>query len=160
MKLIGITETAKIVRDILKDKFPATKFAVKSKKFSIYVKWMDGPTVNQVKAVVGNFHNAEFDSMTDLKVNHATIYKGEEVRFANDYISFDRSYSYEFLSHCAKEVAQKYNIKPAIVETDEHSDAAYIRDDGDFMPGKDKNYKNYNYCARSLTLGYAFTHSK
>ena len=57
------------IRTELKRAFPGVKFSVTSKSFSmgcsIGVRWTDGPTVDQVEAVVNKYEYGTFDSMTD-----------------------------------------------------------------------------------------------
>lgn len=68
---IGSTDTAKLIRAQLKAKFPGTKFAVRTDKYSggssIRIRWTDGPTDAMVSAVVGAFNGSGFDGMTDYK---------------------------------------------------------------------------------------------
>lgn len=72
---ISVVDTAKIIRKVLKDKFPDTKFSVKSDKYaggaSINISYFDGPVVKDVEAVVNVFRGAGFDGMVDYKYyNH------------------------------------------------------------------------------------------
>ncbi|WP_417244354.1 LPD29 domain-containing protein [Celeribacter sp.] len=68
---ISTTDTAKLIRATLKDKFPRTKFSVKSSKYaggaSISVSWEDGPTAALVEAHVEAFAGSGFDGMCDMK---------------------------------------------------------------------------------------------
>jgi len=68
-------ETAKVVRNILKEKFPGVKFSVRSETYSmgsnVRVHWTDGPTTKQVDQAVGVLSGSGFDGMIDLKY---TIY--------------------------------------------------------------------------------------
>lgn len=65
-------ETAKLVREALKNEFPGVKFSVRSSTYaggaSITVGWTDGPTSDAVSKVTGLFSGADFDGMIDLKV--------------------------------------------------------------------------------------------
>ena len=76
-RYLSVAETAKLVRNALKVKFPGTKFSVRSKSYSggasINVEWTDGPTSEAVRAVTGPFEGAGFDGMIDLKY-HKTAY--------------------------------------------------------------------------------------
>jgi len=69
---ISTTETAKLIRKVLKTHFPDTKFSVKSHSYSmgssINIGWTDGPASRLVKPYVANFAGSDFDSMIDLKV--------------------------------------------------------------------------------------------
>lgn len=68
---ISTTDTAKLIRITLKEKFPRTKFSVKSHKYSggssIRIHWIDGPTARLVDAYVLPFAGADFDGSIDLK---------------------------------------------------------------------------------------------
>ena len=68
---ISTTDTAKLIRVVLKEKFPRTKFSVVSNKYaggsSIDVRWMDGPTTKLVEGYVNAFAGAGFDGMIDMK---------------------------------------------------------------------------------------------
>lgn len=68
---IDTVDTAKLVRAMLKKTWPDTKFSVRSSQYSggssIDVRWMDGPQVRHVRAVVGVFAGKSFDGMIDLE---------------------------------------------------------------------------------------------
>ena len=105
---ISLTETAKIVRGILKKEFPRTKFSVISKSYSggssIDVDWEDGISTKKAEALVGKYHGAEFDGMIDLKTYNDKPY-------ANDFIFCQRTYSKEALDKKAVQIARDYGIK-------------------------------------------------
>lgn len=102
------TETAKLVRLKLREKFPGVKFGVRTKKYSggssIRVKWMDGPTTKEVDSVIQYFEGATFDGMIDLK-SYVTKEdeNGNKIRFGADYVNTDRSYSEKFLQDLLKQ---------------------------------------------------------
>ena len=52
---------AKEIRIVLKEKFPMVKFGD-----SVSVKWADGPIYDDVKAIVEDYQEGHFDSMTDM----------------------------------------------------------------------------------------------
>ena len=60
---------AKNMRIELRAAFPGVKFSVTSDQYSmgdsVRVRWTDGPTVNQVEAVIGKYEYGRFDGMTD-----------------------------------------------------------------------------------------------
>jgi hypothetical protein len=64
-------ETASLIRKLLKNKFPETKFSVRSQSYSggasISVHWDDGPRIKTVDTLVHSFSGASFDGMNDLK---------------------------------------------------------------------------------------------
>ena len=105
---ISLTETAKIVRGLLKKEFPRTKFSIRSKSYSggssIDVDWDDGISTKKVEALVGKYHGAEFDGMIDLKTYNDRPY-------ANDFIFCHRTYSKETLDKKAVQIARDYGIQ-------------------------------------------------
>jgi hypothetical protein len=62
-------KTAKMIREALKDLFPAVKFSVRSSNFSmgnsVDVSWTDGPTSEMVNSAINRFQSGDFDGMTD-----------------------------------------------------------------------------------------------
>ncbi len=72
-KYLSVTETAVLIRQKLKNKFPSVKFSVRSSKYSggasIDVSWLDGPREKLVKPIIDGFEGASFDGMNDLKSN-------------------------------------------------------------------------------------------
>lgn len=107
-------ETAKLVRQALKEAFPAIKFSVKSKTYSggasINVGWTDGPTVSQINKIVKSFEGSYFDGMTDYKgFNYNTI-NGQQVSFGADFVFATRKLSLAFLTATAQSVCMAYGI--------------------------------------------------
>jgi len=68
-KLYGATLAAANMRAELKRAFSDVKFSVRSDKFSggdsVDVSWTDGPTTEQVRAIVNKYKAGSFDGMTD-----------------------------------------------------------------------------------------------
>lgn len=69
---LSAAETAKLLRQALKRRFPGAKFSVRSKTYSmgasITVKWWNGPAEIEVKALCDQFEGSRFDDSIDLKV--------------------------------------------------------------------------------------------
>lgn len=90
-------ETAALVRQALKEAFPRVKFSVRSKTYSggasMHVSWIDGPTVEAVEAITGEFEGADFDGMQDLKTYRKSYVNGQRVHYGADYIFTDREFS-------------------------------------------------------------------
>jgi hypothetical protein len=111
-KYLSCAETAKLVRQALKESFPGVKFSVKSKNYagggSINVKWMDGPLSSQVKAITDAFEGAYFDGMIDWQGSSYATLDGERVRFGADFIFEDRDYSDELLARGIAAVSNGY----------------------------------------------------
>ncbi len=95
-RYIDAADVAKLVRSELKF-FEGTKFYVRTSKYaggaSVRVRWADGPTVDEVKAVAGHLHGATFDGMIDLQSYHDSDLDGETVHFGNSFIFFERDIS-------------------------------------------------------------------
>lgn len=94
---LSVAETAKLVRQALKESFPGIKFGVRSKSYSggasINVDWTDGPNVNQVEWVTSSFEGAYFDGSIDYKGNKYHALDGRPISFGADFIFESRSYS-------------------------------------------------------------------
>ena len=56
---ISCADTAKLVRQALKESFPGIKFGVRSSTYSggasIYIRWTDGPNAAMVESIAGKF---------------------------------------------------------------------------------------------------------
>jgi hypothetical protein len=85
MEYLSVTETAKLVRQVLANQFPNTQFSVRSKKYSggasIDIHWTDGPAEAEVEPFVKQFEGADFDGMIDLKTynSHYLLEDGSAV---------------------------------------------------------------------------------
>lgn len=99
-KYISCADTAKMIRQALKESFPRVKFSVRSHTYSggasIDVSWWDGPNEAQVKSVAGIFSGAYFDGMTDFKGSRYAMIDGLQVHFGADFIFCKRRYSRAF----------------------------------------------------------------
>jgi len=90
-------ETAKLIRQALKEAFPGVKFGVRSHVYSggasVNVRWTDGPNAAQVEEVASRFEGATFDGMTDSTHYNRSMYNGKPVSFGAKYIFCERDYS-------------------------------------------------------------------
>lgn len=102
---LSCAETAKLLRQALKARFPGQKFSVRSDTYaggaSIDVRWTDGPTDPEVDEVAQLYRGATFDGMIDLKSHHSSLLAGpdgevREVHFGADFVFTNRSLSPEF----------------------------------------------------------------
>ncbi len=70
VRYLTVTETAKLVRQVIGKHFPETKFSVRSKSYSggasIDISWTDGARAKIVEAIVNGFEGKNFDGMNDL----------------------------------------------------------------------------------------------
>lgn len=96
-KYLNCAETAKLLRQALKESFPGVKFSVNSKTYSggasINVRWMNGPTGEMVKAISSRFEGAYFDGMIDYKGSCYHLLDGQPASFGADFIFLNRDYS-------------------------------------------------------------------
>lgn len=88
MRYISATETAKLLRDALRKRFPELPlrfFSVKTDTraggASIEVAWVDGPSEREVKPILLLFSGAAIDGASRTK-----HYEGEEVHFGAEYV--------------------------------------------------------------------------
>lgn len=105
-------ETAKLVRQALKESFPGVKFSVRSDTYaggaSIDVGWTDGPTSKQVDQILGAFEGAYFDGMIDYKGSRYHRLDGNPVRFGADFVSGSKHYSDALIARAIEDVAMAY----------------------------------------------------
>lgn len=82
---MGAVQTAKIIRKVLKDKFPGIKFSVRSETYSmgssININWTDGPNTKEVDQEIKIYSSSGFDGMIDLKyyINHWLLPDGSVI---------------------------------------------------------------------------------
>lgn len=114
MKYITCVETAKLIRAVLKESFPAIKFSVKSSQYaggaSISIYYNNGPTEKQVKSVISVFEGSYFDGMQDYKGQNYANLNGEEVKFGADFVFVNRYLTSEFLTGVIVEVCNLYGF--------------------------------------------------
>ena len=116
-KYLSTSETAKYIRNALKQNFPTTKFSVRSHVYaggsSIRVSYFDGPAKDKVNLVAGSFAGATFDGMQDLKeYNKPTEVNGEMISWGADFVFVDRVISHNNQLVLAEEISQEYFSKP------------------------------------------------
>lgn len=96
-KSLTCAETARLLRQVLKESFPGVKFSVKSSTYSggasISIRWTDGPNDAQVRAAVGGFESAYFDGSIDYQGCIYHMMDGQPIQFGADYINTSREHS-------------------------------------------------------------------
>ncbi len=111
-------ETARLIRRILKESFLKTKFSVRSDSYSmgshVNVSWEDGPTHEQVEAVIGEIAGKTFNGMDDSYDYHDHLWQGDRIHFAGSGSSPSRQLS---------DAKREEFIKPEM--TRDEKDAAY-----------------------------------
>lgn len=127
-KYLSCADTAKLIRQALKEGFPGVKFSVRSSVYSggasIDVSWVDGPTGKAVEAVAKVFEGARFDGMTDYK--GGVVHRGpggSAVHFGANFIFCHRKLSVPVLQKAADDVAARWG-KAAPIAVDNGFGAA------------------------------------
>lgn len=124
-------ETAKLIRQALKEAFPGVKFSIRSSVYSggasIRINYVDGPTSDQVKAIAGKFEGSYFCGMTDYKGLNYGSFDGQEVRFGADFVFVNRSLSLALLEGVALKVAKDYGVTQPIEIAFSEFSGAYIK---------------------------------
>ena len=114
MKYITCVETAKLIKAVLKESFPAIKFSVKSSQYaggaSISIYYNNGPTEKQVKSVISVFEGSYFDGSIDYQGSCYANLNGEEVRFGADFVFVNRYVTSDFLTGAIVEVCNLYGL--------------------------------------------------
>jgi hypothetical protein len=114
---ISCADTAKLIRQALKEAFPDVKFSVRSDVYSggasIRVKWTDGPNTRQVEAVAKVFEGGYFDGMIDYQGSCYSLLDGQVTSFGADFVFCNRSYSAAAIQKAIDSVAREYagNLK-------------------------------------------------
>lgn len=74
---LDAADLARIIRGDLKRAFPGAVFQVRTSKYSmgssVRVNWTDGPTRDDVDAIVGRYKAHGFDGMTDSQTNSGPV---------------------------------------------------------------------------------------
>lgn len=121
-KYISCADTAKLVRQALKEAFPGVKFSVRSSTYaggaSMRVNWMDGPSSAQVESVTNHFEGSYFDGSIDYKGSVSHMLNGEAVRFGADSIHCNRDFSDVAVQRAIDRVCRRFagNLKDAGIE--------------------------------------------
>lgn len=135
-KYLSCAETAKLVRQALKECFPGVKFSVKSSVYSmgasISVRWQDGPNGAQVESVTSRFEGSYFDGMIDYKGSKYHKLDGEEVRFGADSIRCSRDESNALIDRAIAMTSAKYSA-PVVSADEFRSGNAWRLMDGNYV---------------------------
>lgn len=107
-KISSQAAAAQLIRKELKAAFPSIKFCVNSRSFSmgdaVDVRWMDGPTVEQVDAFTDKYQYGRFNGMEDMY----EITNRVEGLPQTKYVQTSRSMSPETRASIIKMISQKY----------------------------------------------------
>lgn len=108
-------QTAKVLRTVLAKAFPNTKFSITTGRgagvSAVDVRWMDGPTVREVDAIVGPFEIGSFNGMTDSyeyskREDRQLLVDGVHYEAGCRYVMTARSLSAAKANECIKQVAE------------------------------------------------------
>ena len=98
------------VRIELKRAFPGVKFSIKTSRFSggdsLRVRWIDGPTTEQVDAIANKYAAGRFDGMTDCYDYEANAWTDAfgDAKF----VSTEREYSDQALANAIRTVSAQW----------------------------------------------------
>jgi hypothetical protein len=132
---ISPTDVAKVARRELRKAFAGTKFYVRTSKYaggsSVRVRWVDGPTTDEVEAIVGWMHGMTFDGMTDSSSYHDSVLFGEKVHFGNSFMFLNREISVDLFRSAVAVVAADWggNVNKFTIEVtdwNESTNTAYF----------------------------------
>lgn len=146
---LSCADTAKLVRAVLKETFPGVKFSVRSSVYSggasINVSYVDGPSYDQVKAVIGVFEGSYFDGMTDYKgINYSSL-DGQEVRFGADFIFVNRKFTAPVLTDAVCQVLNKYGLdNEVVIDSGGQYNGAYIKSVSPNAASLARGYSQYD----------------
>jgi len=125
MESLGPKETAVEIRKLLKAKFPATKFSVRTSRGSMVsavdIRWTDGPTTYAVAAITSCFQAGHFDGMVDGYEYDRTSFlriDGVTYRPGCRYVSTERTISARLANRCIAQIAEYWGIENPPVATD------------------------------------------
>lgn len=107
--------TAQVLRTVLKNAFPATKFSIVTNRgsmvSSVRISWTDGPTTKEVEAFSGPFEMGRFDGMTDSydydnKADRQLLVNGVHYEAGCKYVMTSRSISATLANQCIERIAK------------------------------------------------------
>lgn len=155
---ISTADTAKLVRQCLKESFPQIKFTVRSSVYSggsnIRIGWTDGPTEKQINEIVSQFAGSGFDSMVDLKYNRYAEFDGKPVSFGADYIFTNRNYSDTMIESAIAAIQSEFGCKNCPTVEDYKEGRAYqfpVIENNHSYPWEFQSQISKTLCETSLT---------
>ncbi|MBO0790931.1 MAG: hypothetical protein J2P36_08285 [Ktedonobacteraceae bacterium] len=131
-RYIPITETAKIIRQVLKEAFPGGNFSVRKDHHTVRIAYTDGPSIPQVEEKVRFFESATFEQNGADTIRGASAvkkWKGEMVVFGSDYIAIERNYSMEMYQKVARAYCERYGYQFPLITESEYTGSPTIKDD-------------------------------
>lgn len=126
---------AKEIRTILKQKFPNTKFRVKSDNFSmgdsVDVEWTDGPTSEAVDKLIAHYQYGNFNSMEDI---YELTNRRDDIP-QTKYLHTTRNISADVFKNIVAEINEKFGWTLE-VEVNQWG-TAHVTRESDFFTGND-----------------------
>jgi len=143
-------ETARVVRKLLKSRFPQTEFSVRSRRKSdaIDIYWQDGVANNKVKQALLFLKTENIEPIPARTKFKSTKWTNEEINFSG-YLFYYRKYSKGFVEKVLKYCEEKYAEVSGqiIIQGDEESGYNF-----NISPERDRrlNYHILKYCQEEL----------
>lgn len=102
--------TAKLIRPELAEAFPGVKFSVTCDRQDIDIKWLDGPAVSAVKAILKRYQPSYESYDGDGGCYHSSKEErdGKLVEYWNHGVNTRRSYSKETVENAVQHLGEKY----------------------------------------------------
>lgn len=123
-KLSSYAQAAQQIRKELKQKFPNIKFSVTSEDYSmgnsVNIKWVDGPTSEEVKEITDKYQYGHFNGMEDL---YEYSNKREDIA-QSKFVFTNRSMSKEVEEQIIKEHNEKFCESGQIKDINAYNDDA------------------------------------
>lgn len=151
-------ESAKLLKQALHRRFPATAFSVRLSRGTGYgnchISWTDGPTVALVDAVASPFEGQGFDGSTDSSYSITTWLpdgRSSGLRLINT----SREISYTLACKAAAQVAAYFGVAlPTITLLDEKCQYWRVENDNSTVPAFDEYWSTMIYRAASDASRY------
>ena len=124
-QFMPVVEVAKIIRGILKETFPETKFSVRLSRYSggasVAVGWEDGPSDRRVDEKIGFLQGLDSDPMTDSSVPRGAFkWQGKLYSSGANYVQCHRHYSKGLTEKMLARVKARYGLFASGVTVNEH----------------------------------------
>lgn len=102
-------QTAKAIKQELKQLFPTVKFSVKSSTYSggssVDVDWEDGPTITQVLFVLDKYEYGKFNSMEDMYESNNRREDIPQVKYVMEHRTMSQKTREELIAYVAQNYA-------------------------------------------------------
>jgi len=112
----------------LKAKFPGVNFSVRGDRNSITVRYVDGPSKDDVEAVANKYKDGHFNGMEDIHEYDNSAYGKafDAVCGRVKYMSVDRQYTREAMEAAVSIASERYGEEPLTVKVSEYDGHAYV----------------------------------